>query len=143
MRVLTFLAHLLLAGLIPAACAAPAPLPDQAAGLYRLDYSGVYGTGRIDLHLAGGRVAGLGAGGPGPAFGGHYAWARDRHLLRLALLIHLPPLRQQIGDVAVVGAAREMAVSFDFPPDLAAGGSWPITLATPYGPVEGRFQRLD
>ncbi|WP_374380904.1 hypothetical protein [Dongia sp.] len=125
------------------ACALPPPLPGQANGIYRLDYSGVYGTGRVDLQLAGGHVAGLGIGGPGPVFGGHYSWTPDRRLLRLQLRIHLPPLRQLVGDVAVVGAARQMMVAFDFSPDLDAGESWPVSLATQYGPIEGRFQRLE
>lgn len=114
--------------------------PAMAAGSYRLDYSGVYGVGRVDLLLADGKVSGLNAQGPGPSYRG--AYRGDGRMVQLDLVAHLPPSRQMIDGVVVINTAQDVPVRFEFPADLAVGARWPIEIATQVGLIKGEIARL-
>lgn len=118
------------------------PPPTQAAGSYRLDYSGVYGTGRIDMTLQDGKVNGLNPRGPGPSYQGSYRQARDPRHVQIDLVAYLPPTRQVIGDVIILGTARQVPVRLEFPVDLDIGGRWPVHIETQAGPITGEITRL-
>lgn len=135
------LAALTLAALTLAACA-PRPVHQDAAGLYRLDYSGVYGVGRIDLALADGQVSGLSPAGAGARYRGFYRQARDPRQVQIDLIAHLPPTRQVIDGVTIIGTAREVPVQFAFPADLGTGRRWPIRIETQAGRITGEIIRL-
>lgn len=131
--------------LLLAACANPAsdiPFPAQAAGSYRLDYSGVYGVGRVDLLLRDGRVSGLAGTAGSITYRGFYRTAADGRRVALDLIAHLPPATQQVQGVTVVGTARDVLVQFDLPQDLTPGHRWPIHIETQNGPVSGTVTRL-
>ena len=73
--------------LLLAACAGREPsFPAEAAGRYQLDYSGVYGVGRVALLLLDGQVRGLGAGAGGITYQGFYRWAPDGRLVEFVEL---------------------------------------------------------
>lgn len=130
--------------LLLAACASEnTPVfPSTAAGSYRLDYSGVYGVGQVDLQLSEGKVSGLNPKGGAITYRGFYRTARDVRFVTLDLIAHLPPVRQVVKNVAVVAAARDVAVRFDLPADLGAGGTWPVRIETQQGPVSGTVTRV-
>jgi hypothetical protein len=129
-------------GLVLIAACAPVPPPINAAGHYRLDYSGVYGAGRIELILQDGRVSGLNPRGTGPSYRGFYRLARDPRQVDIDLVAYLPPTRQILDGVAIVGTAREMPVQFAFPADLGRGARWPIRIETQAGPIRAEITRL-
>lgn len=124
---------------LAAACTPAAP-PTHAAGLYRLDYSGVYGVGRVDLALADGQVSGL--SGAGPSYRGSYRQAKDPRQVQIDLIAHLPPTRQVVRGVSVIGTARDVPVQFDFPAGLGTGQRWPIRIETQVGGITGEITRL-
>lgn len=124
-----------------AACAAQ-PVQRDAAGLYRLDYSGVYGIGRIDLALADGQVSSLNGTDAGPSYRGIYRRTKDPRQVRIDLIAHLPPTRQVIDGVTVIGTARDVPVQFAFPADLGTGQRWPIRIETQVGEITGEVTRL-
>lgn len=130
--------------LLLAACAGREPsFPAQAAGRYQLDYSGVYGVGRVLLLLRDGQVSGLGAEAGGVTYRGFYRWAPDGRLAALDLIAHLPPFTSTVDGVRVVGTARDVQVRFDLPPDLGPGSRWPLRIETQHGPVSGTLTRLE
>jgi hypothetical protein len=130
--------------LLLAACAGREPsFPAEAAGRYQLDYSGVYGVGRVALLLQDGQVRGPGAGAGGITYQGFYRWAPDVRLVALDLIAHLPPFTSAVDGVRVVGTARDVPVQFELPPDLAPGARWPLRIGTQHGPVSGTLTRLD
>jgi len=134
----------LLIGLLLAGCtghAAP-PFPATAQGSYQLDYAGVYGTGRIALALRDGKVSGLKPAGAGPSYRGLYRQAKDPRQVQIDLIVHLPPTRQIIGGVAVIGTGRDVLVPFAFPADLGPGQRWPIRIETQAGRITGEITRL-
>jgi len=131
--------------LLLSACAgrvADIPLPAQAAGSYRLDYSGVYGVGRVELQLREGRVSGLVPKAGAITYRGFYRTAADGRRMALDLIAYLPPVTQQVQGVAVVTTARDVLVQFELPPDLAPGHRWPVRIETQNGPVSGTVTRL-
>lgn len=128
--------------LLTMAACAPVPTPATAGGLYRLDYSGVYGVGRIDLALGDGQVSGLNPAGAGARYRGFYRPARDARQVLVDLIVHLPPIRQVIAGVSVIGTAREVPVQFAFPADLGTGQRWPIRIETQAGRITGEITRL-
>jgi hypothetical protein len=131
----------LLIGLLLAACAGR-PLPPKAEGSYQLDYAGVYGTGRIALALQDGKVSGLNSSGAGPSYRGFYRQASDPRQVQLDLIAHLPPTRQIIDGVTVIGTARDVLVRFAFPAGLSAGQRWPVRIETQAGRITGEITRL-
>jgi hypothetical protein len=126
-----------------AACAAPLSAPSTVAGSYRLDYSGVYGVGRVDLLLRDGQVSGLNPKAGAIAYRGFYRTARNGRDVTLDLIAHLPPMTQAVAGVAVVSTARDVSVQVNLPPDLAPGARWPVRIETQSGPVSGTLMRLD
>jgi hypothetical protein len=132
----------LLMGLLLAACAERPAIPPTAEGGYQLDYAGVYGTGRIALVLHAGKVNGLNAQGAGPSYRGFYRQAKDPRQIELDLIAHLPPIRQIIDGVAVIGTARDIRVQFAFPADLGIGQYWPVRIETQAGRITGEITRL-
>lgn len=137
-RIVVAVAGLLLA---VAACA-PVPTPPTVEGLYRLDYSGAYGVGRIDLALGDGQVAGLNPAGAGARYRGFYRPARDARQVLVDLIVCLPPTRQVVNGVSVIGTAQEVPVHFAFPADLGTGQRWPIRIETQTGRITGEVMRL-
>jgi hypothetical protein len=129
-------------GLALIAACAPVAAPINAAGNYRLDYSGVYGTGRIELMLQDGQVSGLNPHGAGLSYRGSYRQARDWRQVQIDLIAHLPPTRQILDGVAIVGTARELPVQFAFPADLDPGARWPVRIETQAGPITAEITRL-
>lgn len=130
--------------LLLAACAGREPsFPAQAAGRYQLDYSGVYGVGRVLLLLQDGQVSGLGAEAGGITYQGFYRWAPDGRLAALDLIAHLPPFTSAVDGVRVVGTAQDVLAHFALPPDLAPGSRWPLRIETQHGPVSGTLTRLE
>ncbi|MDY0872193.1 hypothetical protein [Dongia rigui] len=129
-------------GLILITACTPGPPPITAAGHYRLDYSGVYGTGRIELMLQDGQVSALGVAEAGLDYRGSYRQAQDRRQVQVDLIVHLPPTRQIIDGVAIVGTAREMPVQFTIPANLDPGARWPIRIETQVGPIRADITRL-
>ncbi len=142
-RIIAIIAGLVIAGLVIAVTAcAPVPTPPAAEGRYRLDYSGVYGVGRIDLALAEGRVSGLNPAGAGARYRGSYRPARDARQVLVDLIVHLPPIRQVIAGVSVIGTAQEVPVQLAFPADLGTGQRWPVRIETQAGRITGEITRL-
>jgi len=125
-----------------AACVTPTTPPSQVAGSYRLDYSGVYGVGRVDLLLQDGQVSGLNQNAGAISYRGIYHTAKDGRNVTLDLIAHLTPVTQQVAGVAVVSTARDVPVRLELPPDLAPGARWPVRIETQSGPVSGTFTRL-
>jgi hypothetical protein len=132
----------LLLGLLLAGCGGDErpEFPANAAGNYRLDYSGVYGVGQVDLQLLAGKVSGFNLQGAGPSYRGFYRG--DGRMVTLDLIAHLPPAQQTVGGVVVTSTARDVMVQFSFPADLATGARWPIKIETQEGPITGTLSRL-
>jgi hypothetical protein len=133
-----------LMGLTACVAADGAPsIPADAAGQYRLDYSGVYGVGRVDLLLQGGKVSGLNPVAGAVSYRGFYRRDADGRWVWLDLVAHLPPVKQQLAGTAIIGTARDITVGFALPADLPPKGRWPVRLETQMGPVRGTVTRLE
>nr|WP_298683341.1 hypothetical protein [uncultured Dongia sp.] len=128
--------------LLLAACVTPATPPAEVAGSYRLDYSGVYGVGRVDLLLQDGQVSGLNPKAGAITYRGLYRTAKDGRNVTLDLIAHLPPVTQAVAGVAVVTTARDIPVRIDLPPDLAPGAHWLVRMETQSGPISAILTRL-
>lgn len=124
------------------ACNTAPHWPSSAAGSYRLDYSGVYGTGQIDLELHDGRVSGFNPKGGGLSYSGDYRQARQQGQILITLLVYQPATRQKVKSVLVVSTARQVPIRFSLPADLAQEAHWPIRAETPHGPIQGEVTRL-
>ncbi len=134
-----FLAAFCLA--LSACTTTPVP-PSAAEGLYRLDYSGVYGTGRIDLDLHDGKVGGLNPAGGAASYRGTYHAGDNPDEILVDLIVHLPPSRQVVAGVVIVGTAQDLPIRFSFPAHLGSTARWPIRIETAYGPISGQLARL-
>jgi hypothetical protein len=121
----------------------PPPIAAAAAGQYRLDYSGIYGVGRVDLLLRDGKVSGLNPAAGAVSYRGFYRRDQSGQWVWLDLIAHLPPVKQQLAGTAIVGTARDVLVTFALPADLPLKGRWPVRLETQIGPVSGTVTRLE